>query len=222
MRLTRGTDVRRIPFWLHVSRTGSRAAEAATPLGQARAAHRRHEREAGARVAATAIPDVPPDGVVSATLQGPEQVFRVTLTKPAANFGVVDHAPRRRAFRSSRGSSSQVTRTGSPATRRSPSTSTRTSSSSAIPCSRRVPCAPLAGAYDVVFDSPTAAGAGSFDFRYWLNDTTPPTLKLLQPRVSRGTPLAVRVTDAGSGVDPTTVKVTVDGSAARASRCGTA
>ena len=37
---------------------------------------------------------------------------------------------------------------------------------------------PAAGAYDVVFDSPSAASAGEFSFRYWLNDTTPPTAAL--------------------------------------------
>ena len=61
-------------------------------------------------------------------------------------------------------------------------------------------------------------GPGSFTFRYWLDDTRPPTVTLQQPRVSRGTPLVVRVNDAGSGVDPATVKVTVDGTA-RDVRC---
>jgi hypothetical protein len=34
-------------------------------------------------------PDVPAGGIITSVLRGPEQVFRVTLTKPVANFGVV-------------------------------------------------------------------------------------------------------------------------------------
>ena len=76
---------------------------------------------------------------------------------------------------------------------------------------------PRAGSYDVVFDSPSAAGAGSFAFRFWIDDTRPPTATLAQPRVRRGTALVVRVADSGSGVDATTLKVTIDG-VARAAR----
>ena len=45
---------------------------------------------------------------------------------------------------------------------------------------------PAAGSYDVVFDSPSAARAGAFTFRYWVNDVTPPALALRTPRVKRG------------------------------------
>ena len=69
----------------------------------------------------------------------------------------------------------------------------------------------MAGSYDVVFDSPTAAGAGSYAFRFWINDTRPPTATVVRSRVRRGAPLLVRVADPASGIDPTTVKATIDG-----------
>jgi hypothetical protein len=70
---------------------------------------------------------------------------------------------------------------------------------------------PRAGTYDVVFDSATKAGAGSFTFRLWVNDTSPPAVSLVTSTVRSGGTLPVRVTDGGSGVDPTSLRVQVDG-----------
>ena len=72
---------------------------------------------------------------------------------------------------------------------------------------------PPAGAYDVVFDG---ARAGSFTFRFWIDDTTPPSVTLLKRTVARGTPLVVRVTDSGSGVYARSLAVEVDGEERRA------
>jgi hypothetical protein len=45
--------------------------------------------------------------------------------------------------------------------------------------------------------------AGSYVLRSWINDVTPPRFKLLTSRVTTGRPLlAARVTDSGSGVEP--------------------
>ena len=70
---------------------------------------------------------------------------------------------------------------------------------------------PAPGEYDVVFDTVRRAGAGSFTFRYWVNDTTPPSVRLLTPRVSRGGPVRFAVSDRGSGVYPRSLAVTIDG-----------
>jgi hypothetical protein len=70
---------------------------------------------------------------------------------------------------------------------------------------------PLPGSYDVVFDSATASGAGGFTFRFWVDDTRPPSLTLAQARVRRNLPLVVRATDLGSGIDATTIAATIDG-----------
>jgi hypothetical protein len=71
--------------------------------------------------------------------------------------------------------------------------------------------APAARAYDVVFDTPSRARAGAFTFRLWINDTTPPVVKLLTKTVSRGGLLKLSVVDSGSGVDPGSLVARVDG-----------
>src|SRR5262249_8811726 len=71
--------------------------------------------------------------------------------------------------------------------------------------------APTAGTYDVVFDSRSPDSGGRFTFRYWVDDFKPPTLRLLTPTLAAGGLLRIRATDAGSGVDPASLAVTVDG-----------
>ena len=71
------------------------------------------------------------------------------------------------------------------------------------------------GDYAVVFDSATRAGAGAFTFRFWMNDVTPPTVRLRTRNVARGTPLRVSLVDAGSGIYPQSIRVVVDGSSTR-------
>ena len=70
---------------------------------------------------------------------------------------------------------------------------------------------PAAGGYDVVFDSPSASRAGPFTFRYWVNDVSPPRASLRTRSVKRGGRLVVAASDAGSGVDPASVVVRIDG-----------
>jgi hypothetical protein len=70
---------------------------------------------------------------------------------------------------------------------------------------------PAPGAYDLVFDTGSRRVAGPFMFRYWVNDTTPPTVRLLTPAVRAGAQLRLTVRDRGSGVDPTSILARVDG-----------
>ena len=70
---------------------------------------------------------------------------------------------------------------------------------------------PAPGRYDIVFDSPGAATAGRFTFRYWVNDVAPPTLRVVARTVGRGRPLEIAAADAGSGIDPESTVATVDG-----------
>jgi hypothetical protein len=79
---------------------------------------------------------------------------------------------------------------------------------------------PAAGSYDVVFDSPSAKSAGKFAFRFWINDSTPPAVTLETKRVKLGARLVVAVTDRGSGVDPASLVVEVDGQDRRGSLAG--
>ena len=70
---------------------------------------------------------------------------------------------------------------------------------------------PAAGSYDVVFDSPSAARAGAFTYRYWVNDVAPPTLALRTPRVKQGGQIILGASDRGSGIDPASIVFRIDG-----------
>ena len=147
---------------------------------------------------------------MTAVLQGPEQVFRFTLTKPVANFGVVITRRNTGVKVEPRivedGDENRLTGYAALPTNLNPYLA-----QFGNPVLAAAAIRPLAGSYDVVFDSATAAGAGGFTFRFWVDDTQPPSLKLTQARVRRNLPLVVRATDLGSGIDATTIKATIDG-----------
>ena len=208
--LTRGAEERRIPFWLHVSRPGLAAVQGVrlSVPGQ----YAGDTRGRAARASRYRYPDVPANGSVSALLQGPEQVFRFMLTKPVANFGVA------------------ITRRGTGVTVEPrvivAGNENRLTSYAALPIylnpylaqfGSRVLAAgalrPQPGTYDIVFDSPKPGGAGSYSFRFWVNDTRPPNAKLVRSRVGRNAPLVVAVSDTGAGADPSTALATIDGAA---------
>jgi subtilisin family serine protease len=67
---------------------------------------------------------------------------------------------------------------------------------------------PAPGLYDIVFDTPRNGRPGGFQFRYWVGDTTPPTVRVIGVR---GGFLEVAVSDRGSGVDPPSLRATIDG-----------
>jgi len=210
IRLTRGADVRRVPFWLHVS-WPALAAATPTSLTTQRLVSG-NTKGKPSRVSRYRYPEVPVDGPVSAVLLGPEQVFRFTLTRPVANFGVA------------------ITRRGS-GVRVEPRVvaagdENRLTGYAALPLHLNPYLAqfgepvlvagalrPQPGRYDIVFDSATTAGAGAYTFRFWVDDTRPPSAKLVQTRLRRSAPVLVRVSDAGSGVDPGTAVATIDGKA---------
>ncbi len=208
VRLTRNGVVRRIPFWLRVSNPALAAAKA-TPLSRP-GGYRGNTRGRPALVATYRYPQVPSGGVVTARLAGPEQVFRLRIARPVANFGVVITSRARGVAVEPRvvASGDESRLTGYPAlpVNLNPYLETfheRTPVAGAI--------RPLEGSYDVVFDSRTAAGAGAFTFRFWVDDVTPPKAQLLTRSVRRGQAIRVRLGDAGSGVDPSSLLVTVDG-----------
>jgi subtilisin family serine protease len=203
--LTRGADTRRIPFWFFVSKP-----QLAAPAAQLRrpGTYSGNTARGKARVSVYRYPDDPRGAGVTASLPGPEQVFRVRLARPVANFGVV------------------VTKGGVEPRVVFAGDENRLVGYAGLPLNinpygelygKRQPVAgavlPAAGAYDVVFDE-TGPGR-AFTFRYWVDDTKPPTVKLLTHTVRRGAPLVLSATDAGSGVDPATLQATVDGAAVR-------
>ena len=76
---------------------------------------------------------------------------------------------------------------------------------------------PTPGRYDLVFDTPSRRSAGTFTFRFWVNDTTPPSARLMTPAVSPGHRLRLLVGDRGSGVDSSSLLAEVDGTSAGSS-----
>jgi subtilisin family serine protease len=197
--LTHGTDTRRIPFWFFVS-TPKLAAPVAS-LAHA-GAYKGNTARGKSRVSVYRYPDDPAGVGLPATLPGPEQVYRIRLTRRVANFGVVV---------TSGGVEPRIVFAGD---------ENRLAGYSALPLDinpyrdtwgKRRPVAaavlPLPGTYDVVFDE---AGAGKpFTFRYWIDDTRPPTVKL-DSRTSSGGAFAATAVDAGSGVDPQSVRAKLD------------
>jgi len=205
--LTHGSDVRRIPFWFRVEqpRLGS---EPATLL-RAPGVYQGDTAGKLSLVTGYRYPDATVSSSISPAFAGPEQVFRVHLTRPAANFGVavIGHAagvgvePRIVIG----GDENRLTGyTGLPLDLNP----YRSSFGKGIPVVAAILPAP--GDYDVVFDTPTLRRPGRFTFRFWVNDKSPPTARLLS-RVPRGGWLRVALADAGSGVDPNSVEATVDG-----------
>jgi minor extracellular serine protease Vpr len=63
------------------------------------------------------------------------------------------------------------------------------------------------GDYYVSVDSPKGSDAGAYKLRYWVNDLSPPTVKLLTPELPANKPTELRfeILDAASGVDPASV-----------------
>jgi subtilisin family serine protease len=141
---------------------------------------------------------------------GPERVFRVTLARPAVNFGVVvtSRAPGVRVEPRIVRAGDERRLTGYAALPFNLNPYLRTFGELVLASGTILPAA---GSYDVVFDSPSAARAGPFTFRYWVNDVSPPKASLRTRAVTSGAPLRVAASDAGSGVDPASVVVRIDG-----------
>jgi hypothetical protein len=216
--LRRDGVTRRVPFWGRVTAPKLDTTGARTLPGPG--VYTGDTRGRPALVDTYRYPEVPRSGPVSARLTGPEQVFRVRVGPGVANFGVV-------VIRRGPGSrvEPRVVRSGD---------ENRLTGYSALPLDQNpyveefggaVPAAgalrPAAGVYDIVFDSATRAGAGTFRFRLWIDDGTPPKAKLARRTFLRGDPIRLRVSDSGSGVDVRSLEATLDGKAARARLVGT-
>jgi subtilisin family serine protease len=201
--LQRGTDRRRIPFWFRVAAPKLGLAQT-TPLTRTGTYHG-DTRGHPALVDSYRYPDDARPMGVERTLLGPEQVFRVSITRPVANFGVAitggDRSIEPRVVRA--GDENQLLgEIGLPfnANPYLPDYGTPVPVAGAV--------LPGPGDYDVVFDSGSGAGAGAFKFRFWIGDTTAPRLKLIS---TRGRKLRVRAVDSGAGIDPQFVRLSVDG-----------
>jgi subtilisin family serine protease len=192
--LRRGDDVRMIPYWFRVevprlpapsgrlTRTGTYSG---STLGRP------------SRVETYRYPDVP-----GRLLRGPEQVFRVVLRRPVDNFGVAVLHGRVQPRVVRAGDENRLVGYAGLPMNINPY-GDRLNTPQPVAGAER----PRAGAYDIVFDSPRLGDR--FTFRFWVNDRTRPTARLLTR--SAGDPVRVRVADAGAGVDPRSLRATVDG-----------
>ncbi len=201
--LTRGAEQRRIPYWFRVAAPALAAAQT-TPLAET-GTYSGDTRGHPALVDTYRYPEDPRELGVPRMLLGPEQVFRVSLRKPVDNFGAA-------VIGGSSLVQPRVVRAGD---------ENRLLGELALPYNAnpylpgygvptRVAGAALPGAgdYDIVFDSPTASGAGPFTFRFWIGDTTPPSVRLVS---ARGGLLRISARDTGSGIDPSRTRLFVDG-----------
>ena len=193
--LTHGADTRRIPFWFAVS-APKLAGEKKLALSKP-GTYKGTTRGAPALVSRYRYPTA---GDVD--YPGPERVYRVSITGRTANFGVVvlsGHAVPHVTFD---GSEDRLAgNTGMPIDINPYREQFGT------PVAVAGVDVPAPGAYDIVFDTRSAAQAGPFTFRYWVNDVTPPRVKVTPGRGQ----IAITATDAGSGFDPSSVTVQLDG-----------
>jgi hypothetical protein len=202
--LSRGGDVRRLPFWLRVTvpRLARQPAKALRQPG----VYAGNTRGRKALVSEYRYPDDPIGVGVRRVLSGPEQVFSFRLRRPAANLGVavLSRTAVQPRILLARDENRQAGVTALPTTN-NPYLPTFLD---AAPISSVI--APAAGTYYIVFDSPRARDAGRFTFRLWVGDSTRPRVRLLTPAVRRGGTLVVAASDAGAGVDPRSVFVRFD------------
>ncbi len=204
--LSRGSDQRRIPFWFRVERPrlGLDPRFVVSRAGDYRASTAR----GAARVSRYRYPDVPPGRTsFPVRLTGREIVYRVRIRSRIANFGVAVVARDRGVSVEPR-----IVRAGD---------ENRLAGYSALPFDenpyrqsygRHRPVAgvvlPAPGVYDIVFDTPRRGRPGGFTFHYWQGDATPPSVRAVGVR---GRFFELGVSDRGSGVDPRSLHVQVDG-----------
>jgi subtilisin family serine protease len=206
--LTGAGQQRRIPYWFRVAAPALGGAQA-TPLSRT-GTYQGDTRGRPSLVDSYRYPEDPSGLHLPRVLAGPEQVYRVSLRRSVANFGVAITGGSRfvqpRVVRA--GDENQLLGEVALPLRSNPYLPNL-----GLPTLVAGVVLPGPGDYDIVFDTERAADANRFTFRFWIGDTKPPRVRLLSAR--RGV-LRISVRDRGSGVDPSTVRLTIDGRARRA------
>jgi len=206
--LTHAGQTRRIPYWLHV--TARALARERHAVLRRPGVYRGNARRGKALVATYRFPSNAASLGVRVRLAGPEQVFRFRIRRRVENAGarVISQGPgvhvSPRLVRA--GDEDQLAGfTGLPI-RLNPYEPAFYGVEPVVGVFR-----PGRGAYDVVFDTPSRRAAGPFRFRFWLDDTRPPTVRLASRTAGAGGALRLVVRDSGSGVDPQSLQAQVDG-----------
>jgi subtilisin family serine protease len=205
--LTRGSAVRRVAFWFHVDvpRLGLDRRRTLRRPG----VYRGNTAGQPSRVSTYRYPERALAPGVPTRLGGPEQVFQFTLRRRVANFGVAILGHARGVRVSPRlvaddDENRLVGYTGIPANLNPYQAFGR-----AEPVVGAV--LPDPGVYDFVFDTPTHRKPGAFSFRFWVNDTSPPSIRRLTHTALVGHAIRFTVRDTGSGVDPLSLHVRMNG-----------
>ena len=197
---------RRIPYWLHVERP--RLATEAHRILSRPGNYTGTTSGKPARVTQYRYPTKAQGELQS--FAGPEQVFRFTIRKPVANAGVVVTAAGPGVSVSPHvvvaGDENRLTGFAGLPINIDPYQSTYGTDEHVAAVDL-----PAVGTYDAVFDTASRAAAGLFRFHFWVDDRRPPTVRLVTPKPAHGKPILARITDAGSGVDPNNLTVSIDG-----------
>jgi subtilisin family serine protease len=206
--LSKAGQTRRIPYWLHV--TAAMLAKEPRRLLPGPGVYRGNTRGRRALVSSYRYPAGPGGVGVTERLPGPEQVFRFRIRRPVANAGAVVLSRGRGVAVSPRlvhaGDENRLTGFAGLPIRINPYQPGFYGIEPVVGVFR-----PLPGAYDLVFDTHSRRVAGPFTFRFWVNDTTPPSARLLNRVAARGGSLRLAVSDRGSGIDLALMYARVDG-----------
>jgi subtilisin family serine protease len=203
--LSREGARRRIPFWLRIERPRLRLDRRIALVRPG--AYRGNTSRGAARVSSYRYPDVVPGHAsFPVRLDGREIVYRIRIRRRIANFGVA-------VVGRDRGISVEprIVRAGD---------ENRLAGYTALPFDQNPYRAgygrhrlvagavlPGPGVYDIVFDTPRGTRSGGFRFRFWQNDVTPPSVRVLGVRNGF---LQLAVNDGGSGVDPLSLEARID------------
>lgn len=210
--LSRGADRRRIAYWLRVEEPKL----ASEPHRTLTAAGIYKGTTAGkpALVTSYRYPE-DPRPLSDTSLAGPEQVFRFSLKKPVANFGVVVTGTGPGVTVTPRivtgGDENRLTGYAGLPLVLNPYLDRFGDSIAAASATRPAP-----GTYDIVFDTPTRNAAGRFTFRFWVDDVAPPRVHLIDRSARAGGRVRFSIDDGkGSGLELISVQIQVDGAAQR-------
>jgi subtilisin family serine protease len=204
--LQRGNITRRIPFWLRTTRVKlGPPVRVLTKQGR----YQGNTRNGKANVTSYRYPDDPTGLGVTNSLPGPEQVFRVRVGSRAANLGVrITRQPKDVSVTPRivyAGDENRLGGVPSLPVDVNPYRGDTYGQLRPVVATNR----PSPGAYDLVFETRSRSVAGPFSFRLWIDDKTPPRVRLLTP-TAKGE-VVLSVADGGSGIDPRSVVVGIDG-----------
>jgi len=206
--LTRGSDVRRVPYYFAVERPGAEIG----PVLPLKKFQTGDTRTGTSNINQYRFPDAPfgPPPTYSGpqpAQSGGEKLYYVHTNQPVANIGAAIVGASAGSlvepwFLGSRNENDVQGYAGTPVDANLLTAGYRLDvgvAGAIFPREKRYYVAVDSGRD--VFTGRSLAGA--YVLRSWVNDVTPPRFKLLTRRVTAGRPLlAARVTDRGSGVDP--------------------